>query len=107
VAAVVLQGVVASAIAWSGQYERILNYVVSVDFVFYGLAAVCVFRFRAGTGPKPSFWIPWHPFTTVFFIAICWLVVGNLVFKQPADSLKGLGILAAGVPVYAWWTRRR
>lgn len=105
VPAVLLQGIVAAAIAWSGQYERILNYVVSVDFVFYGLAALCVFRFRAA-GETPPFRTPGHPFTTIFFIVVCWLVVANLAVQQPADSLKGLGILLAGIPVYFIWARR-
>ncbi len=105
VPAVLLQGLAASAIAWSGQYESILNYVVSVDFVFYGLAAVCLFRFRK-SGSRPPFRAPGHPVSTVFFIAACWLLVLNLAFQQPADSLKGLGILLAGVPVYFIWARR-
>src|SRR6185436_17705360 len=36
VLAIVLQGVVAIVIALSGTYEQILNYVVSVDFIFFG-----------------------------------------------------------------------
>src|SRR5262249_43505224 len=44
--AVALQGAFAVVIAVSGRYEQILNYVVSVDFIFFGLAATCLFVFR-------------------------------------------------------------
>ena len=44
--AIVLQGVLAIVIALSGQYGQILNYVVSVDFIFFGATALCIFVFR-------------------------------------------------------------
>ncbi len=54
VVAIALQGVLAIVIALSGRYEQILNYVVSVDFIFFGLTAACIFVFRRrkakGTG---------------------------------------------------------
>ncbi|MGE4181079.1 MAG: APC family permease [Limisphaerales bacterium] len=107
VAAILLQGSVAALIACSGRYEAILNYVVSVDFIFYGLVGVCVFVFRRRGESHAPFRIPAHPWTTLFFIGICWIIVANLTWKQPADSLKGLGILLAGIPIYFVWKRLR
>ncbi len=100
VAAIALQGIVAMIIAVSGRYEQILNYVVSVDFIFYGLTACCVFLFRRGDVAPAGFRIPGHPWTTLFFIASCWAVVANLLLGHGWDSLIGFGILLAGVPVY-------
>ena len=34
----------------ASKYEQILNYVVSVDVIFFGLTAVCVFVFRKRGG---------------------------------------------------------
>ena len=45
VMAIALQGVLAIVIALSGRYEQILNYVVSVDFIFFGLTAILHLRF--------------------------------------------------------------
>lgn len=50
VVAIALQGVLATVIALSQQYENILDYVVSVDFVAYGLTATCIFVFRRRAG---------------------------------------------------------
>ena len=36
----------AIVIALLGTYDRILNYVVSVDVIFFGLTACCIFVFR-------------------------------------------------------------
>jgi APA family basic amino acid/polyamine antiporter len=46
VRAVVLQGVAATVIALTGEYGRILDTVVSADWIFFGLSAACVFGLR-------------------------------------------------------------
>jgi len=104
VLAIVLQGVVAIAIALSGTYERILSYVVSADFIWFGLTgfAVFVFRRRGMSG----FRTPGHPFTTALFTAACWIVVVGTVAKNPIDSLIGFAIIAAGVPAYWLWSAK-
>jgi APA family basic amino acid/polyamine antiporter len=114
VIAIVLQGVLAVAIALWGKYEQILNYVVSVDFIFFGATAACIFVFRrragrSGTtaeGPKTFARVPGHPLTTALFVAICWLVVINTVYKYPANTLIGLAILLAGIPAFYFWRAR-
>jgi hypothetical protein len=45
--------------------------------------------------------------TTLFFALSCWLVVAATIKRYPGDSVKGLAILALGLPVYWLWTRRR
>ncbi len=55
VVAIVLQGVFATVIALSGRYEQILNYVVSVDFISFGLtAARCSFSAAETQEPRVS-----------------------------------------------------
>jgi APA family basic amino acid/polyamine antiporter len=110
VIAIVMQGSLATIIALSGKYEQILNYVVSVDFIFFGLTAMCVFifrrRFKAAHTEGRLARVPGHPLTTVVFIAVCWLVVINTVYQYPRNTLIGLAILLAGVPAYFLWQRR-
>ena len=105
VLAIALQGVVAVVIALSGTYEQILSYVVSVDFIFFGLtgAALFVFRKRDNTA---SFKTPGHPVTTALFVAACWIIVVATFVQSPADSAIGLAILIAGLPAYWFWKRR-
>ena len=50
----------------TGQYESIMSYVISVDFVFYGLAALALFVFRARAFGAADIACPGHPFTTLF-----------------------------------------
>jgi APA family basic amino acid/polyamine antiporter len=104
VLAIVLQGAVAAIIAASGTYEQILSYVVSVDFIFFGLtgAALLVFRKRGDVG---SFRTPGHPVTTLIFVVACWLIVAGTVVRSPMNSAIGFALLLAGVPAYAFWRR--
>jgi basic amino acid/polyamine antiporter, APA family len=109
--AIILQSCWTAVIALSGSYEQILNYVVSMNFVFFGLSATCLFvlRKRDASQPKSAagFRVPGHPYTTLLFVAICWLVVINTIYKYPANSLVGVGILLLGLPVYWVWNRQR
>lgn len=111
VVAIVLQSVWTIVIALSGRYEQILNYVVSMDFLFFGLTAttIFVFRRRAARGEMNAshgYRIPGHPVSTAMFVAICWWVVVNTVFRYPQNSLIGFVLLLAGIPVYWFWSRR-
>jgi len=97
VVAIVLQGAVAIVIALSGRYEQILNYVVSVDFIFFGLTGLSLFVFRRRL-QSAGFRTPLHPISTAIFVIACWLVVIGTFVKEPKNSVIGLLILAAGLP---------
>jgi len=103
--AVALQGLLAIVIALWGKYDEILNYVVSVDFIFFGLTALCLFRLR-GEKETSGIRVPGHPITTGLFVATCWIVVANTIYRYPENTLIGLGILLAGIPAYLFWKWR-
>ena len=113
VMAIALQGVLAVVIALSGRYEQILNYVVSVDFIFFGLTAICIFVFRKrgkaldGSIKSDFTTVPGHPITTGLFVIICWLVVINTIYRYPENTIIGLAILLAGIPAYFFWRPRK
>jgi APA family basic amino acid/polyamine antiporter len=108
VVAIVLQGIWASVIAVVGLYEQVLNYVVALDAVFFGLtgAALLVFRWRdprrvSGLG------MPGHPVTTAIFVLAFWTLAANTIAQFPRDAGMGVVILLLGVPVYLFWRRGR
>jgi len=108
--AVALQGVAAVAIALTGSYGRILDTVVSADWIFFGLSAACVFRLRAldaraGQASRAS--IPGHPWTTLAFIAVSGWIVVQALAHDPRNGAIGIGLLLAGWPVYLLWSRAR
>ena len=107
--AIALQGGLAIVIALAAsKYEQILNYVVSVDVVFFALSAACVFVFRRRRAATADlFRIPGHPFTTLFFIAACAVITFSLLYKFPLNSAISFVIMFLGVPAYFVWARPR
>ena len=107
--AIIVQGLAATAIALVGRYEQILNYVTSIDFISFGLtsAAIFVLRRRATVPAEGGYRVPGHPFTTGAFVLAAAGIVMATFYSYPQNSVIGLGILAAGFPVYLYWSRRR
>ena len=107
VAAIALQGVWAIAIALTGTYAQVVNYVVAMDSLFFGLTAVCLVLLRrrdASSAPAAiDYPVPGHPWTTLLFIAAEWLVVISTFARDPRRSAIGLAIAIAGLPVYFFW----
>ena len=108
IVAIALQGVLAIVVTLLGTYESILNYVVSVDVIFFGLTACCIFVFRRRElrNGEGAVRVPGHPVTTLVFVAVCWVVAFNTVYRNPRDTLIGFAILLAGIPAYWFWRWR-
>jgi APA family basic amino acid/polyamine antiporter len=114
VIAIALQGAFAMLLTAWGRYRQILDYMIAVDFIFFGLTASCLFVLRrraAAEGPgeaggEAGFRAPGHPWTTGVFVAGCWLFVANLVAQRPRDTLLGMAILLSGVPAFLFWRAR-
>ena len=102
VIAIVIQGVWAIVIALSGTYAQVINYVVAMDSIFFGLTAICLFVFRRRNS-RSAFRVPGHPWTTLFFIAAEWLVVVATFAHDPRRAFIGLGFALLGLPVYFFW----
>jgi basic amino acid/polyamine antiporter, APA family len=110
VVAIGLQGVWAIAIALTGTYAQVVNYVVAMDCVFFGLTAACLFIMRRRAvlqgGNAIDYRVPGHPWTTLLFIVAEWIVVVSTFARDPKRSFIGLGIAMAGLPVYFLWRAR-
>jgi APA family basic amino acid/polyamine antiporter len=106
VVAIVLQGLAATVIALSGRYEQILNYVVSIDFISFGMTAATLFVFRRRGVAEGTYLAPGHPYTTGLFVLACAGIVGSTILSYPANSAFAVVILLAGIPVYLYWSHK-
>ncbi len=58
VIAIAMQGVWAIAIALTGTYAQVVNYVVAMDCIFFGLTAICLFVLRRRNPEAAAFRVP-------------------------------------------------
>jgi basic amino acid/polyamine antiporter, APA family len=105
VVAIVVQSLWTIVILLTGSYGTILNYVTSMDALFWALTAACLFVFRRRGTAASAFPMPGHPYSTVLFCLACAGIVGNTIYRYPTNTLIGFAILAAGIPVYYIWRK--
>jgi APA family basic amino acid/polyamine antiporter len=106
VAAIAAQGLWAIVLLSSGSYGQLLDWVTFADWIFFGLTAATLFVYRR-RAPAASYRAPAFPWTVLLFIAACIYVVGGAVVSNPPNAPRGALLLAAGVPVYFFWSRCR
>ena len=102
-AAIVIMAAWTGVLALSGSFERILSYVIAMNFLFFGLSASALFILRRRGVGEGGFRAPLHPWSTGLFIFACAVVVANAFWSFPIDSLIGYAIMLAGVPPYLYW----
>lgn len=107
VAALVAQGVVASALTLAGAYDRLALYVVFASWIFYAMSCAAVIRLRHTAPQLPRPYRTWgYPVTPVVFIAFALWLVYNTVREKPLDAAVGVGLILLGLPGYFYWRRR-
>ncbi len=107
VAALLLQGLVTSAIILSGRIDQIMQYAGFTLTLFASLAVSCVLTLRIR---RPEMRRPFHcwgyPWTPLFFLAVsAWMMLWA-VRGRPAESLLSLVTVAVGGLLF-YLTRRR
>jgi basic amino acid/polyamine antiporter, APA family len=108
--AIIIQSTWSCVLAMSGRYEQLLNYVVFADWIFFGLtvATVVVFRRTHPLSQRPpgTFRAPGYPFVQIAFVVVAAAVVLSVVRADPSSAWRGALLLAAGIPVFYWFTRK-
>ena len=95
------------AVTYGNVYTQLLEYIISVDLVFYALmvGAVIVMRRKAPAMDRP--YRTWgYPIVPLIYIAIATLLILDLAYLAPATSGIGYLLVLTGVPVYLTWRKR-
>jgi APA family basic amino acid/polyamine antiporter len=106
--AVLLLGVCAIAFAFSGSFDVLTDMIVFSILLFEIMAVSAIFVLRKRLPAKARSYRAWgYPFLpVVYLVAIAWLTL-NTLLTLPGRSLAGLGLIALGLPVYAYYARGR
>jgi APA family basic amino acid/polyamine antiporter len=90
-----------------GTFEDLITYTVSVEWIFFTLAAAGIFIFRKRLKDvKRPYKTFGYPVTPLIFICInIWFVI-NIMIQKPLHMTLGIGFLLLGVPVYIFFKRK-
>lgn len=102
-----MQAAWASLLCLSGRYGDLLDYVVFAVLLFYVLTILGIMRLRTTQPdlPRPIKAVG-YPALPMLYIVIALGICVSLLIYKPNYSWPGLIIVATGIPVYAWWSRR-
>ena len=108
VRALVVQGVWAGVLALSGSYDTLTDYVIFVNWIFFGLVVMSVFLIRRRLPQVEVGYRAWgYPVVPLLFLlTTAWLLISTLI-TSPIRSLIGLVLVVLGLPVYHFMSRAR
>ncbi len=90
-----------------GTLENLITYTVSVEWIFFTLAATGIFIFRKKLRnterPYKTFG---YPVTPLIFIIINTWFVFNIMINKPLHMAIGFGFLLLGVPFFLYFKRK-
>lgn len=91
-------------VTYGNVYTQLLEYIISVDMVFYALmvGAVIVMRRKAPIVERPYKTVG-YPVVPLVYILLAVLIVIDLAWLAPTTSGIGYLIVLTGIPVYLVW----
>jgi APA family basic amino acid/polyamine antiporter len=107
VRAIVAQALWGSVLALSGSYDALTDSVIFASWLFYGLttASLFVFRKKMPDAPRPYRALG-YPAVPLIFLLVTAALLLNTFVAAPREALRGVAILAAGLPFYWYWARK-
>jgi basic amino acid/polyamine antiporter, APA family len=101
--AIALQAVWASALVWTGTFRSLLTRVVYTEWIFFALMAASLYVLRQRPGYQPAYRMRAYRFLVAIFVVSSLAIVVQQMRTEPRESLIGLGLVLAGLPVYGIW----
>jgi APA family basic amino acid/polyamine antiporter len=107
VRAILAQASWASVLALWGSYDTLTDSVIFASWLFYGLttASLFVFRKRMPDAPRPYRALG-YPVVPLIFLLVTVALLVNTFVAAPREALRGVALLATGVPFYWYWSSK-
>jgi APA family basic amino acid/polyamine antiporter len=103
----ILQGVWAALLTFSGTYSQLLDYVIFANLLFYVLTVTGLFVLRR---KRPDAERPYrafaYPVLPAIYVFLCAVIMLDLLVVKPDYTWPGLIIVLTGIPVYFLWRRK-
>lgn len=105
--ALILQWVWVCVLTLSGSFDTLTDYAMFAAWIFYGLATASVFLFRKRMPDAERPYRTWgYPVVPVMFLLVTAFLLINTVITAPLQSLIGLGLIALGLPLFWFFSKK-
>jgi APA family basic amino acid/polyamine antiporter len=104
--AILAQTAWSALLVLSGTFEQLLTYTGFSVILFSALAVLSLFFVRIRGKDTDTFRAWGYPWAPAIFCVVSFTIVANTIVSAPGPAFAGLGVMAAGVPIY-WWTKPR
>ena len=105
--ALFIQAFWAIALVFSGTFDQLTDMLVFASFIFYGSTALGVIILRIKHPEmERKYKVIGYPFVPALFFLFCVALFIMTIINQPYEAICGLTLMATGLPVY-WWLSRK
>jgi len=105
--AIIVQGAWTCVILLTGTFGSILTEAVFAMVTLSTATAAAIFVLRIKRWDTPRPYHTWgYPLVPLIYCLGSLGILVNVLVQSPSRSLWSLGLLALGIPVYAFWSRR-
>jgi APA family basic amino acid/polyamine antiporter len=104
--AIALQAAMASVLVALGTFNEIIAYFIFITVVFIALTIIAVFVLRRRAG-RSAYMMPGYPVVPIVFLILVSALLVLLAVGKPRESLCGVAVVVAGLPVYHLLFRKR
>jgi basic amino acid/polyamine antiporter, APA family len=97
-----------SILCVSGRYDQLYTYATFAVILAYAAAGISIFVFRRARPDAERAYRCWgYPWVPILFVGSSLAVAVATIRDQPRETLAGIAILVAGIPVYYWMRRKK
>jgi APA family basic amino acid/polyamine antiporter len=114
-AAIVGLGVWSAVLVCAGElgtFKALIEGVVFIGWIFYGLGGAAIFPIRRASAGQPvPYRVPGYPWTPILFVLAAAAIVGNAVYAAFHDPVQfrnlkfAILLLLLGLPAYFFWRK--
>jgi APA family basic amino acid/polyamine antiporter len=104
--ALLLQGIWAIMLVFSGTFDQLTDMLVFAAFIFYGASALSVILMRIRHPEmERTYKVFGYPYIPVFFCLFSLGLFIMTIINQPKEAFWGLVLIGSGIPFYLWFNR--
>lgn len=105
--AIIIQALWSTVLILTGTFNFFLNYVSVIIALFSALTVGALLVLRMSQpGLKRPYKIWGYPLVPLLFVIANLGIALATLWEKPLDALRGLGIVALGIPAYIFWQSR-